>query len=117
MDMAERRKMSARPEGVQRRNGGREEAWFTWRIILDWTLAGVDGSWGDWRRRSGLAIMFRRLRMARGFEAGERRSSSTVEHRFRKAGVKGSNPFFGFEGGEQPDQSIAENGTLTHWRP
>ena len=25
-----------------------------------------------------------------------RRSSSTVEHRFRKAGVKGSNPFFGF---------------------
>jgi hypothetical protein len=24
------------------------------------------------------------------------RSSSTVEHRFRKAGVKGSNPFFGF---------------------
>ena len=27
-----------------------------------------------------------------------RRSSSTAEHRFRKAGVKGSNPFFGFQG-------------------
>src|SRR2546429_8684678 len=42
-------------------------------------------------------------------EAARRRSSSTVEHRFRKAGVKGSNPFFGFAFTHPANPSISSS--------
>ena len=43
-----------------------------------------------------LSPLKRRIRVVYPAIPEIRRSSSTAEHRFRKAGVKGSNPFFGF---------------------